>query len=234
MSMGIVQKFSRLSSWTGPWAQLVQTCFFAGVCLIGCAPANVKSQPATFARQPELNGTYDATQQTHWDFIDVAGTRTPIGVGLPKAGNWEFDDQHTPWWVASNTTLELKLEAKLWPERRQVTTEECLTDLRRWRPETQPGPNAHEVRSERSHLPEGFDSQLSVTVGKIGGSANEGVLTLLVGADVSRCFAFLATLTPKVPLSEAELLTRTAVVTEGIIPKIRLRSIDQRVESALH
>ena len=192
MSVGIVQKFSRVYSLTGPLAQLVQSCLFYGVCLIGCTSANVKSQPATPAQTPQANQanqagqvgeTFDASKQTHWDFFDVVGTRTPIAVSLPKAGNWEFDDQHTPWWVASNATLELKLEAKLWPERRQVTVQECLTDLGRWRSEARPGAHTNQVRTEATHVPQGFDSQLTVATGKVASSQSDAAAILLVGAE---------------------------------------------------
>lgn len=235
MSVGIVQKFSRVFSSTGPLAQLVRNGLFFGVCLIGCSTANVKSQPLTPAQRPQVNerqgmGTFEASKRTHWDFFDVVGTRTPIALSLPTTGNWEFDDQHTPWWVASNATLELKLEAKLWPERRQVTKQECLTDLSRWRSEARPGARANQVRTEGASIPQGFDSQLTVTTSKASGSENEGIVVLLVGAEVARCFGFVATLSPAKPLPRDELLARTALVTEGVIPKIQLRTIEQRIE----
>ena len=236
MSVGTVQKFSRVSNSTGPLAQLARSGLFLGVCLIGCGSANVKSQPVTPTPRPSDNqapGTFDASRQTHWDFFDVVGTRTPIAVSLPKAGHWAFDDQHTTFWVASNATLELKLEAKLWSEHRQVTEQECLTDLTRWRSEALKGPKVSQVRTEDAHIPQGFDSHLTVTMGKVAGSETDLAVILLVGADVSRCFAFVATLVPTKPLPENELLARTALVTEGIIPKIHLRTIAQRVEPSL-
>jgi len=248
MSVGNVQKFSKAFSQTGTglgrMAQLQSSLFF-GLCLIACGPANVKSPPPATASNTQVNGTVAVSKQTHWDFFDVVGTRTPVFLALPKAGNWEFDDQHTPWWVASNATLELKLEARLWPERRQVTLEECRTDLARWRPTVSPArlsSSKPEAETERAasiventvHIPQGFDSQLTVTRGKMSGSLNEGAVVLLIGADLSRCFAFVATLTPTAPLAESELMARAALVTEAIVPKIRLKSIEQRIETSDH
>ena len=262
MSVGNVQKFSKASSLTcygspgtrlGRMAQLQSSLFF-GLCLIACGPANVKSPPVATASNTQVNGTVAVSKQTHWDFFDVAGTRTPVLLALPKAGNWEVDDQHTPWWVASNATLEMKLEARVWPERRQVTLEDCRTDLGRWRPAAslaqlgseaaKPSPSAGRVSTEPGraasvaystvHVPQGFDSQLTVTHGKMSGSLNQGSVVLLVGADVSRCFAFLATLTPTTPLADSELMARAALVSEAIVPKIRLKSIEQRIETLDH
>ena len=234
ISVRNVQKFSRVSSWTGPAAQPVRHCLFVGLCLIGCASANVKSPTVAPAATPRDNGTIAVSEKAHWDFFDVAGTRTPIVVPLPKAGTWQIDDQHTPWWVASNTKLALKLEAKLWSERRRVTPDECLVDLRRWRGDWVQTPGVNPVESRVEKLPEGFDSRLTVTTGADRPGPTQGTLVLLIGADISRCFAFLATLEPAEPMSQSEILARAALVTEGILPKIHLRTIAERIETANH
>ena len=183
---------------------------------------------------PQDNGTFDASEKTHWDFFDVAGTRTPVVVPLPKAGHWQIDDQRTPWWVASNSALALKLQARLWPERRQVAPEECLADLNRWRGAMGQIQRANAVESQTRAVPEGFDSRLTLTTGKFDKREIEGAVIILVGADIARCFAFVADIEPSQPISQNELLARAALVTEGIVPKIRLRAIEQRIEPVAH
>lgn len=177
------------------------------------------------------NGKVTVSEKAHWDFFDVAGTRTPIVVPLPKAGSWQIDDQRSPWWVASNTQLELKLEAKLWTERRRVTPDECLSDLRRWRGDLGQNQGANPIESRVENVPKGFDSRLTVSMGRDDQKPIEGAVILLVGADISRCFAFMASLEPAEPISQNELLARVALVTEAILPKIRLRTIEQRIET---
>ncbi len=237
---GNVQKFSRVSSWTGPAAQPVRRRLCVGLCLIACACANVKSAnvggvpTAAPVTTRQDNGKIDASEKTHWDFFDVAGTRTPVIVPLPKVGSWQIDDQHTPWWVASNAALELKLEARLWPEHRQVTPDECLSDLRRWRGTLRQAERARPVESQAKAVPEGFDSRLTLTTGKFDKQQNEGALIVLVGADISRCFALVAEIGPVQAISQNELLARAALVTEAIVPKIRLRAIEQRIETITH
>jgi hypothetical protein len=234
--------FSRVSRRTGPAAQPVRHCLFMGLCLIACTSANVKSPAAAPAVTHQDSSKFDASEKTHWDFYDGVGTRTPIVLPLPKAGSWQIDDQSTPWWVATNSTLELKLEARLWPERRQVTPEECLSDLQRWRSNLDLSQRANPVQSQTKAVPEGFDSRLTLTTGKLppgkqGGLAaggHEAAFIFLVGADVSRCFAFLAEIEPAQAVSQDELMTRAALVTEAIIPKIRLRAIEQRIEPVAH
>ncbi len=224
-----VQKFSRVSSRTGPAAQPVRHCLFVGLCLIGCTSANIKSSTVAPAATPEGNGTIAVSQKAHWDFFDVAGTRTPVVVPLPKVGSWQIDDQSTPWWVASNSKLALRLEAKLWSERRRVTPDECLVDLRRWRSDWGKPQGVNPVESRVAKVPAGFDSRLTVTSGT-DPKPIHGATILLVGADIGRCFAFLAAVEPTEPMSQSELLARAALVTEAILPKIRLRAIEDRIE----
>lgn len=225
-----MQKFSKVSSSTGPAAYQLRLCLYVELCLIACSSANVKSPETTPALAPQDNGKFAVSEKAHWDFFDVAGTRTPVVVPLPKAGNWQIDDQRSPWWVASNAQLELKLEAKLWSERRAVAPDECLIDLRRWRDGFGQLKGANPVESQVEMVPAGFDSRLTVSVGRGDQNPSDGAVILLVGADISRCFAFVASLEPRKPISQSELLARVALVTEAILPKIRLRAIEQRVE----
>lgn len=228
ISVILVQKISEVSHNIGPAASPGPISLFVGLCLIACASANVKS-PAQARMAPTHDERgFSASERSHWDFFDVAGTRTPIVVTLPKAGNWQFDDQRSTWWVASNTELDLRLEAKLWSERRLVTPEECLADLHRWRDTAQETTESSPIESRVARLPEGFDSRLTVTLDKVGPDPTERAVVLLVGADISRCFGVVAKLEPQKPITQNELLARIALVTEGILPKIRLRTIEQR------
>ncbi len=225
--------FSRVSSRTGPAAHPVRHCLYVGLWLIACTSANVKSPAVAPAVTHGDGGKFDASGKTHWDFYDGVGTRTPVVLPLPKAGTWQIDDQSTPWWVATNSTLELKLEARLWPERRRVTPEECLSDLQRWRRgNLDLSQRANPVQSQTRAVPEGFDSRLTLSTSNLGG--REAVFIVLVGADVSRCFAFLAEVEPAQPVSQDEIMTRAALITEAIIPKIRLRAIEQRIDPVAH
>lgn len=222
--------FSRVSSRTGPAAQPHRRCLFFGLCLIACTSANAKSPAVTPIAAPHDGGKVSVSDKAHWDFFDVVGTRTPIVLPLPKVGSWQIDDQTTPWWLASNAALEMDLEARLWPERRGVTPEECLADLHLWRRYLGEKPSARSVESRVEKVPKGFDSRLNVTLGLVDRKPSNAAAVLLVGADTSRCFAFVASLTPTEATAASELMARVALVTEAIIPKIRLRTIEQRIE----
>jgi hypothetical protein len=186
--------------------------------------------PRTEAKPSTSNNTQVA-DHSHWDFEDVAGTRTPVLIALPKVGDWQVDDQKTTWWVATNSRLGMRLEAKLWPERRLVTLQDCITDLGRWRAVTGHSIDASAQQSRTVNVPAGFSSQLTVDLHEGDKSATRSGKAVLIGADVARCFAVWATVEAGTA-SDDEFLARMALLTEGILPKIRLRTVEQRVDGA--
>ena len=210
-------------------------CFL--LCLIGCTTANVKSPtaaaPPSAPDAPLAQTKLEVARQAKWDFADAAGERTPIIVALPNVGHWQVDDRQTTWWVAINTPLDMRLEAKFWPERRLVTWQECLADFGRWRGTSGESIISNAIQSKDASVPAGFASRLIVTINKGAQGSNSAGSALLIGADIARCFAFVASVQPSVALKDDELMARIALATEGIIPRIRSRSIEQRLEDGV-
>jgi hypothetical protein len=231
----MIQTFSRLTLRIGPVAQRtdVGLCFL--LCLIGCTSANVNSSNTDTFHAPQAAATarsrsLEVIDRSRWEFEEVSGERTPVLVSLPKAGHWQVEDQKTTWWVAANAELGMSLEAKLWPERRLVTWQDCLEDLGRWRNVSGQSMVSNALQSRDMKGPSGFSSHLLVTVNK-GSQAHDRTGTaVLVGADIARCFAFWVSIETRNQSNEDELLARMALVTEGILPKIRLRSVEQRID----
>jgi len=233
----MIQTFSRLTLRIGPVAQRtdVGLCFL--LCLIGCTSANVNSSNADTFHAPQAaaptgsSRSIEVTDRTRWEFEEVSGERTPVLVSLPKTGHWQVEDQKTTWWVATNAGLGMSLEAKLWPERRLVTWQDCLEDLGRWRNVSGQSMVSNSFQSRDMMGPSGFSSHLLVTVSKGSQSHDRTGTVVLVGADIARCFAFWASVETRDNSNEDELLARIALVTEGILPKIRLRSVEQRIDN---
>src|SRR5512142_556103 len=124
----MIQKFSKLAQRIGPAAQGTNFGLCCLLCLIGCAPAKANSPrdgglPAAASQRatPTSHGGIEVAHHSRWDFEEVAGERTPVLVALPRAGQWQVDDKKTTWWVADNAALGMRLQAKLWPERRLAT-----------------------------------------------------------------------------------------------------------------
>lgn len=235
----MIQTFSRLTLRIGPVAQRtdVGLCFL--LCLIGCTSANVNSSNSdTFhapqAAAPTGGSSLEVSDRLRWEFEEVSGERTPILVSLPKAGHWQVEDQKTTWWVATNAELGMSLEAKLWPERRLVTWQDCLEDLGRWRNVSGQSMLSNSFQSRDIRGPSGFSSHLLVTVSKGSQAHDHGGTAVLIGADIAHCFAVWASVETRDKSNEDELLARMALVTEGILPKIRLRSVEQRIDDKVH
>ena len=234
----MVQMFSRPVRRIGPvayntYSAHVGLCFL--LCPIGCTAANVKSTavatPTTSPLAPIAQTKVEVAGQAQWEFTEVTGGRTPLLFWLPKVGRWQVDDTKTTWWVASNRALEMQLEAKLWPARRLVTWQECLADFGRWRGDSVGGILARAIETKDISVPPGFTTRLIVTVSHGEADRSHAGSVLAVGADVARCFAFVGSIHPLAALPEDELLARVALVTEGIVPRIRARSIEQRLRT---
>ncbi len=127
----------------------------------------------------------------------------------------------------------MRLEAKFWPERRLVTWQECLADFARWRGTSGEAIISNALQCRDADVPAGFAARLIVTVNKGEGGASRSGSAVLIGADIARCFAFVAFVRPPAALQDDELLARIALVTDGIIPKIRPRNVEQRLEDGL-
>jgi len=232
----MIQTFSRLTLRIGRVAQRtdVGLCFL--LCLIGCTSANVNCSNIDTFHAPRAavptggSRSLELTDRSRWEFDEVSGERTPVLVSLPKAGHWQLEDQKTTWWVATNAELGMSIEAKLWPERRLVTWQDCLEDLGRWRNVSWQSMVSNALQSRDIRGPSGFSSHLLVTVSKVSQAHDRTGTAVLVGADIARCFAFWASIETQVNSNEDELLARMALVTEGILPKIRLRSVEQRID----
>lgn len=226
----MIQMFSRPALWIGPAAQGACVTLFCAICLIDCtaANANSKNEPAPSVAPASTAGELAVARQSQWAFDEISGERTPLYIVLPRIGQWQVEDHKTTWWVAYNQRLDMKLEAKLWPERRLVTWQECRADIQRWRAGAAlPTAATESLEARQLAIPDGFDSRLFVTT--TGVQQARGTV-LLVGADVGHCFAFVATVGSNAGLSEDELLARVALVTEGVVPKIRLRQAEERVQ----
>lgn len=236
----MIQMFSRVAQRIGPAAQGTKfgLCFL--LCLIGCATAKANSpnssespshraDASSSETAPASSSGIDVAHHARWDFQEFAGERTPVLVGLPKVGQWQFDDQKTTWWVATNSSLGMRIEAKLWPERRLVTWQDCLVDLGRWRAISPMVSNT--LESKDVNLPVGFSSHLSVHIDDRNPVRSRTATVMLVGSDVSRCVALWTQVQVPGASNDDELLARVALITEGIFPKFRLRSVEQRVDT---
>jgi hypothetical protein len=89
--------------------------------------------------------------------------------------------------------------------------------------------DSNTVQSTDIRVPAGFSSHLLVHVANRSSGTTRTGTVALVGADIARCFAVWSTVQVQGASNDDELLARIALITEGILPKIRLRAVEQRV-----
>jgi hypothetical protein len=160
---------------------------------------------------------------------DVTSTRQSLTLILPKRGEWDVvDEAREPWLVLSHRGTGSELRARTWLAPRLVTAADCEKQARLWRPQIPEVVEDAVVRREL-RAPEGYSGQ--VVVGVLpAGDALEGY-AVAFGASVGRCYAAIFTTRTSGPGSDHTLGKRLALVTDGVIERVRARSIEDRVDA---
>ncbi len=84
---------------------------------------------------------------------------------------------------------------------------------------------------DRRKLPEprGYTTRAVVAVRPVGHAGALEGFVLAFGSSIGRCFAFVYTTRARGAGAEAAIGDRLAVVADGVLPAVRIRSIDDRV-----
>jgi hypothetical protein len=181
------------------------------------APAPSPAPPA--APRPEL-------PDSGWGLLSSA--RFSLELPLPDRAAWQLDDRSTPWLRAAHAATRSELLARTWRAARTVRRSECESQARLWRPATpELDPDSLLERRELD-APPGWSTELAAAVRPLADQQLEGV-ALAFGASAGRCLAILYTTRDSGPGAEAAIGRRLALVTAEVIPRVRLRSIDERV-----
>jgi hypothetical protein len=161
----------------------------------------------------------------------AVSSRYSVVVALPERDSWQIDDTREAWWTARHRASQSELSVRTWRAGRLVTAEDCKKQIRLWRPEG-PDPEARpESVIERRVIdaPAGYATELVVGVQRGDqGSELEGFV-IAVGHTIGECYAALYSTRAGGKNPESTLGERLALVTEGILPRIAKRGIEDRV-----
>ena len=155
--------------------------------------------------------------------------RHSLEVPIPEAGGWQVDDRSTPWLVLRHPPTSSVLEPRTWRAPRLVERRECERQARLWRPDI-PAAEPESV-VERRPLAAPADHATEIVVG-VGPAPQAGGLrgyALAFGATVHRCYALVYTTHARGTGAETAIARRLGLVADEIAPRVRLRSIDERV-----
>jgi len=211
-------------SWTAGGllaALLVQGCG-AGA---AAEPKSVEPAPLPPPPPVEAAGLSDRA----WG--SAVSSRYSVVVPLPERDSWQVDDAREAWWTARHAGSHSELSVRTWRAGRLATAADCKKQIRLWRPQS-PDPEAQpESVIERRVIdaPAGYATELVVGVqrGRQGGELEGFVVA--VGHTIGECYAALYSTRAGGKNPESTLGERLALVTEGILPRIARRGIEDRV-----
>ncbi len=198
--------------------------------LCACAPTPVAAPsvatPATpMDSPPPAPIARVGISATRWE--RVVSRRFSLSVPLPERSAWRVDDASTPWFVARHAPSDSQLLARTWAAPRLVRPSECEQQARLWRPDLPaPSPDT-EVDRRVLHVPDGFQTDLIVAV-QAGKTGIEGFV-LGFGAAIGRCYAVVYTTSAQGRDAQGAVGRRLAIAVDGVVARIGLLSIEDRV-----
>lgn len=147
--------------------------------------------------------------------------RFALSLGLPEGRAWSIDDRKSPWLVATHADTSSLLRVRAWHEPRAVSREACLERSRELDPSL-PEPDEASVVDERIESIGNDDTSVHIRAGfRREGEGIEGIV-IASGVSIRRCFTLIFESRARGPGAEAAIVDRLAMVTEGIVPKLRL------------
>ena len=180
--------------------------------------------------------------------VDAPPPAQATDSGLPDSGWGELELANVPavltlpdrsYWRASvrGTFVELehsgsasRITLRLWRAPRLVRPHECEAEVRLARRDLPRATPDTELERTRVDYPRGFDAELSVAVEPHARGARGHVT--LVGAATGRCLFIAFETVVSGAQAAAQVADRLTVVVEGILPRVRIPSVDARAGGA--
>jgi hypothetical protein len=119
--------------------------------------------------------------------------------------------------------------ARVWRAARLVRREDCEAQARLWRPAIPKTSDDAMMERRAMTAPAGFSGELVVGVAPLPASSEIQGFALMFAASVGRCFALVYTTAAAGAGADAALGRRLQIVADEIVPRARLRSIDERI-----
>jgi hypothetical protein len=150
---------------------------------------------------------------------------------LPEGKSWSVDDQREAWWTARHSASRSELSLRTWRASRLSTRQECMKQIRLWRPHAPDPDGAPESVVERRRLeaPAGFEVELDVGVRRTGENGEMEGYALAVGHGIGRCYAAIYSTVAVGARAEDVVAARLALVTERVLPRVDLLGVEDRV-----
>jgi hypothetical protein len=202
-----------------PWCLGLLLC-----AALACSPSSSKSgaPPEVAQAEPVANTLPNAD----WGTLELPSI--PLVLTLPDHRYWSARLRGTFVEVV-HAASSSRLTLRLWRAPRLVRPSECEAEARLARPDLPRVAADTELERTQVDYPQGFHTELSVGVEPIERGARGHAVA--VGATTGRCvFLSFETVASGVRAAE-EVADRLSVAVEGILPRVRVPSIDGRASS---
>ena len=150
-----------------------------------------------------------------------------ITLALPDGRTWRVDDASDRWLVATHLSSRSMLWVRSWREGSVMSHGRCEAVARRWRPDLLGADATTLVDRRPLGAPIGFDTEMGFAVYRAK-SALGGVVAAF-GAHVRLCLVMAYATRSEGPDAERVLAERLAFIAERVFPRVRSRTIEDRV-----
>ena len=200
------------------------SCALAACAAVACAapvqPVERVESPA--AVPPPPGGLSDSG----WGRMELPSV--PASVALPELRYWRARERGT-FVELEHAASGSRITLRAWRAPRLVRPRECEAEARLARPDLPSATAETELERARVAYPEGFDAELSVGVEPHEHGAR-GHATL-VAAGTGRCLFVVFESVATGSEAAAHVADRLTIAVAGILPNVRIRSVDARAIS---
>lgn len=199
------------------WGRLAS--FAALACACGAPPAD----PPRAAVKVAPPAAADALPDGNWGELELPSV--PASLTLPDRRYWSARERGT-FVELEHAASGSRITLRLWRAPRLVRPRECEAEARLSRPDLPRATPDTELEHARVDYPKGFDGELSVGVDPHGRGAH-GHATLAAAAP-GRCLFVIFESIASGSDAAAHVADRLTVVVGGVLPLVRIPSVDAR------
>lgn len=198
-----------------------------------CGPRQAPETPgprySAVPAAPPIPPATVSLEDAHWG--EVRSSRYSIVVPLPERTSWTIDDKRAQWFTARHDASRSELTLRTWRASRLGKRDECLVQLRLWRPSL-PDPERDPesvMESRRLGAPTDYDTLLTLGVARRGIEGELEGYAIAVGHDVGSCFAAVYLTQARGAGAEEAIAARLALIGDGVLSRVRRIAVEDRV-----
>ena len=162
----------------------------------------------------------------------VHSVRFGLDLPLPERTEWTVNDKQEPWLVAQHAASRSEILLRAWRAPRASTPEACLRQARLWRPDLPRWTSAPLLERRKLVAPAEYRGEVGVGAQILSADEAAGFV-VAAGARTGRCLVFWYRTRVGGPSAENVVAENLAVVSAGVVDRIRETEIADAVQREL-